>query len=120
MLKKIIAAMLEFLAWLLRKEEKNVAAIVFKGKTIPLADIESVTSALVRTAKGVSNGEDEKTILAAVGPMLLNVGEDVASMFIPGAGAAIEVVAWMLRNSRPMTQEETNAFMDRFGAGSQS
>jgi hypothetical protein len=94
--------------------------IVFKGKSIPVADVAAVANAIVSASNGVADGRSGKDILAEIAPTLLGVGEDVASMFVPGAGAAIEVIAWVVENSRPMTQQETNAWMDRFGAGTQS
>lgn len=121
MWRRILAAALAWLARLIKKKEQSVAAsLVFKGKVISVADIETVATAIATTAKGIAGGKTAAEITKEVAPSLLGVAEDVASMFFPGAGVAIEIVAFMLAHARPMTQEETNVFMDRFGAGSQS
>lgn len=83
------------------------------------AQLSSAIALLPKAAQifrdAVDSGDHEPALqafrseLAAVVPLI----ESVTSMLAPGAGVGIEAVAWALRNSRPMTQAQTNAWMDR-------
>lgn len=114
-----------FLAWLIeaiwkREKAKVSAAIIIRGKTVPLADIEAVVSAIPAALRLSAEGKTAAEIAKIIAPTLEGVAEDVVGMLIPGGGVALGLAIWALENSRPMTQEETNAWMDRAGAGSQS
>ena len=91
-----------------------------KGKTIPADDIEALAATVPTIFVGVTVGKSAQQIIADIEPTLLPVIEDIANMIYPGAGTAIEVISWVISNTKQMTQDEQNQWMDRFGIGSQS
>jgi hypothetical protein len=46
-------------------------------------------------------------------PQVLPIIEKVANYIYPGAGTGIEVMAWVLQNSRPMSPAEQQIWFDR-------
>ncbi len=95
-------------------------AIVIRGVTIPFKDFEKLGAAVPTVLFGIGAGRPAKDILSDIEPSLLPIIEDIANVIFPGAGPAIAIIAFLIANARPMTQEETNNWMDRLGAGSQS
>ena len=91
-----------------------------KGKTIPADDIEALAATVPTIFVGVTAGKSAQQIIADIEPTLLPVIEDIANMIYPGAGTAIEIISWVISNTKQMTQDEQNQWMDRFGIGSQS
>ena len=91
-----------------------------KGKTIPADDIEALAATVPTIFVGVTAGKSAQQIIADIEPTLLPVIEDIANMIYPGAGTAIEIISWIISNTKQMTQDEQNQWMDRFGIGSQS
>lgn len=65
-------------------------------------------------------GLSAEQVLVNLEPAALTVLEYVANMFMPGAGGAIALVVWVIKNSRPMTWDEEQAWMNKSGIGSQS
>jgi hypothetical protein len=61
----------------------------------------------------IIGGMSAEQVVADLEPTALTILEDIANMFFPGAGAVIALLAYIISKSRPMTQEETNAWMDR-------
>jgi hypothetical protein len=124
-------AIARFFAWLIEfvlkqkqaqeQEKPKVSQFInIGGKAVPLADIEKLFNAVPTALRDYAAGKSKEQIVTDLKPTLIDIGEDVANIFFPGAGTAIEVVLFILSKARPMTQEETNAWMDRFGSGSQS
>lgn len=103
------------LAWFAKKEAPELGniSIVIDGKVIPIADVRAMANAIPTALEAYASGQSPEQIVADLRPTLLTVGEDVANLFMPGAGAGIAVIAYILGKSRPMTQAETNAWMDR-------
>lgn len=90
------------------------------GKAIPLGDIESLASTVPTIIVGAIGGKSATEIITSIEPTLLAVIEDIANLIYPGAGTAIEVIDWVISKIRPMTQDELNTWMDRFGIENQS
>lgn len=109
---RLIARILVYFA---RKGAPKLAniSIVIDGKTIPINDVRTLANAIPTALESYANGQSAQQILDDLRPTLLTVGEDVGNLFIPGAGAGIAVIAYLLSKSRPMTQAETNVWMDR-------
>lgn len=92
---------------------KIASAIVIKGKTIPVEDVEAILGAVAQALSLAGQGKGAKEVAEAVGPAFLLVAEDVASLLIPYGGTAVALAAWAIKNSRPMTFEEEQAWMAR-------
>lgn len=114
-----------FAAWLIdtlwkREKPKMPVTISVGGKAVPLADIEAIATAIPLALRDYAAGKSTAEILTNLAPTLLEVSETAANLFLPGAGTAIGVIAYILSKSRPMTQEEELAYMnqDRFTANS--
>jgi hypothetical protein len=102
--------------WIWAKEKRNVAlSLNIGGKPIPLADLEKMASLVPSVFSMIADGKHPEQIVAAIEPALLPIIESVANIVFPGSGTAIEVIAFLIANSKTMTQEETNAWMDRAG-----
>jgi hypothetical protein len=94
--------------------------------TFPLSTLESLASLVPVVTKGIGAGksaEEIKADLEAAAPQaLLGFAESVLNVLVPGGGTVLEAVAWLVENNKnsQMTQAEQNAWMDRFGIGTQS
>ena len=85
-----------------------------------MADFEAIATAIPLALRDYAAGKPTSQILNDLAPTLLEVSETAANLFLPGAGTAIGVIAYILSKSRPMTQEEELTYMnqDRFTAKS--
>lgn len=96
---------------------KIASAIVIKGKTIPVEDVEALLGAVAQALALAGDGKDAAAIRAEIAPVFLEVAEDIASLLIPYGGTAVALAAWAIKNSRPMTFEEEQAWMARATEG---
>ena len=94
--------------------------------TFPLSTFDSLAKLIPVVTKGIADGKSAEQIKsdleAAVGPALLGFAERALNVIYPGTGTLLEAVAWLVENNKnsQMTQDEQNAWMDRFGIGTQS
>ena len=88
---------------------------------IPLSAFEELGKlfpVVIDGLKANKSAQDIVTDLEASAPAIaLSVAENVINVVFPGAGTLIQVLTWMIENSKTQTQEEVNAWMARFGAG---
>lgn len=89
------------------------------GINIPLADAAKLGQAVPTVILGIGANKSAEDIVKEIEPSVLPVIEDVANLIYPGAGTAIKIIAFLIEHSKKMNQEETNAWMDRMGAGNQ-
>ena len=100
--------------------DKGKKMVTLFGIPVPVDDAVSIGEAVANVIRGVGQKKTAEEIVKGMGPDAIALLEGVANLIFPGAGTAIEIVSFLVSNSKPMTQEETNKWMDRFGAGSQS
>ena len=87
-----------------------------EAKTIAI-DAYRLGVAAPKVAAGMRAGKSAMQSVVDDAPEILPIVESLANLAFPGSGTAIEVVAKVVALEHPLTQEETNAWMDRFGAG---
>ena len=91
------------------------ATITIAGKSIPVADLEAAANVLITGARSKKTPEE---IARDLGPALLPLVEDVANIFFPGSGTAIELISFVLKYQKPfwtLPQEEQNRIQDGHG-----
>lgn len=98
------------------------SAFTFGGVTIPLSAFKPLLAAGQPIIDGIKAKKTPHEIIAdveaAAGPAAIAVLETVANAAFPGGGTAVGLIVWALEHQKPMTQDEENAWMDRFSATS--
>jgi len=91
---------------------------------LSVADIFTAVGALPKLLAAIQEakqlGADHESLIGSIVtdiPELLPIIEKVANYIYPGAGTAIEVLAWVMHNSRPMTPQEEALWFDRQTGG---
>ena len=96
------------------------ASVTIGGIAVPASIFEDVANAIIG---GVKNGKTPEDVIASLAPDALAVAELIAGALVPYGGAVIELLAFIYSKSIPfksLSQEEQNAWFDRFGAGGTS
>lgn len=91
--------------------------ITVNGKIFTFGDIIIAINTVPVIKQKAAAGAGVTEIIAALEPAAIPIIEALSDLFFPGLGKIEAVVLAIVKESRPMTQEETNAWMDRFGAG---
>lgn len=106
----------------------NHVEVTINDKKIPLASLAPLAAAFPIITDGLKKGHEPEHIVSnlkrELGHTAVNVIAAVLSILFPGIGTGIgalmKVIMFMMEHTVPMTQEEENAWFNRFGAGSQS
>ena len=95
-------------------------AVQIGNKSVSLGDLQSIVSVIASIGSQASGGAGVADIVGSIESDAASLIETISNFLMPGLGTIENVILAIIKNSRPMTQDETNAWMDRFGAGSQS
>ena len=82
---------------------------------IPASGINQVIGAAPAILDGLLSGKSTEDIVTALEPAAISTIEFIANFLFPGAGTIIEILVVLAANTKTMTQEETNAWMNRSG-----
>jgi hypothetical protein len=128
------------LSWLWKRVEKSANEQIRKQKKVDVSNVSVnipglgpvpvetftliATQIVPRVIAGLKSGHDAETILktlkATAEPALLSTVEVLLNVAFPGAGTLLGILVWLVENSKPLSQEDLNKWMDRFGAGAES
>ena len=90
--------------------------IVVSGKVFTFGDIIIAVNSVPVIKQKAAAGAGATEIIAALSPAAIQIIEALSNLFYPGLGSIEAVVLSLIKQSRPLTQDETNKWMDRFGA----
>lgn len=76
----------------------------------------STITGAAKVASDIVRHENPRRIVKDAVPLV----EFAGNLIAPGAGFIAGAVVYLMASGRPMTQQETNAWMDRMGIGTQS
>lgn len=103
--------------WPLVRKRVLAETITIDGKTYSLAQVEAAIAAVPQIKANAAAGMGVTELIASIEPAAIPIIEALSNLFFPGLGTIESVVLSIIKASRPMTQEETNAWMDRATAG---
>lgn len=88
-------------------------------------DTSTITSVFEKLVGGFATGSSASDILGNIEQDALQAVEGALNFMFPGVGTGLQLIENILKifgtfTTQPLTQDQVNAWMDRFGAGSQS
>jgi len=97
-------------------------SLTIGGMTIGTDTITSVFNSII---SGFAGGSSASDIVSTIEQDALSAVESVLNFMFPGVGTGISLIENILKilgtfTTQPLTQDQVNAWMDQFGAGSQS
>jgi hypothetical protein len=104
------------LFWPLVRKKIMSETITVNGKIFTFGDIILAVNTVPVIRQKAAAGKGITEIISELEPAAIPIIEALSDLFFPGLGKIEAVVLAIVKQSRPMTQEETNAWMDRFGA----
>lgn len=124
------------LAWAWRKYgqprlDKAVAdnvTVTIDHKQVPVAALAPLADAMPHIINGLKANKTAEEIVgdlkANLGDVVVNTIAGVLSILFPGIGTGVgvimKIILFMMEHTKPMTQEQENAWFDRFGIGADS
>ena len=94
-----------------------MTTLTIYGVPIPDTAIESLSKAVPVLVFGIGKKMPPSVIVSGIEPIALDIIEQIANVIFPGAGTAIEIIAWLVENQVPMDQQAVNKWMDKTSNG---
>ena len=88
-------------------QAQTIQSVVFTP-----ANIQKLFTLLPTIMNDIQSGKTPQQSITDLEPTLLPLAEQILNVLYPGAGTALELLAWAWAHQVPMTQEQTNAWMD--------
>lgn len=112
----------------LDKAVEDHATITIHDKKVPVAALAPLADAIPHIVNGLKANKTAEEIYADMkehlGDVVVNTIAGVLSILFPGIGTGVgvlmKIIMFMMEHTVPMTQEEENAWFDRFSISGES